>query len=845
MKSLLRYLAALSQLLSFVSLILLVVPLTAQVNISQWNFNSVPPDANVSTGTLIPNIGAGTASLVGGATATFASGDANNASTDPATGDDSGWNITTFAAQGTGNKTRGVQFLVSTVGYENIQVRWDQRHSNTAPRHVQFQYTTNGSTWVDFGALFVGSSGDFWFNNRTVNLSSITAANNNPNFGFRIVAAFDPVPGTSYTASNTGSTYGTGGTWRFDMVTVLGTLPNNPPTIVLDVTATTNFLDGGAPVNIPSPYSISGVISDPTDPAAIYGVDFLIGDSDNPIGDLTVSATSSNAAVVPNANLVLTGTGANRNLKITPIGVGFATITVAVSDGASTTNYILNYAASPASVNPATSRFHTGVACGSTAVAIDNDYMFVADDEDQVLRLFRRDASGLAVNGFDMSSSLGLVPPSQGVDIESSTRIGNTIYWMGSHSNRADGADRPNRERIFATTLSGSGSSTTLTYAGRYDFLEDDLVAWDASNGHGLGANFFGLAASSAGGVPPEGDNGFNIEGLTIAPNGTTAYIGLRAPIVPAASRTKALLIQVNNFASLLTPGGGTPGSAQFGAPVQFDLCGLGIRSIERNSANEYLIIAGPAGAPANPLFKLYSWTGNPADAPKPINTDLAALMTGGSFEGIVEVPAPLTGSTVQLIVDNGATDIYQNGVLGGDIGVSNFKKFRSEIVTLGPVLSVNAGTYGPACSVNGLVALNGTPAGGTFSGVGVSGSNFDPSAGTQTITYTVQDADGCTFTATTTIQVADGLPLSITCPSTVPNLTANSRCRATLGDYTGLAETIGGCGGTLSPIVQTPAPGTIVNPGRVAIRLTASNDLGEEATCIFNVTISGSCSGK
>ena len=71
--------------------------------ITQWNFNSAVADANTATGTTNPNIGTGTAALVGGVTATFASGDASGGSTDPATGDDSGWNLTTFAAQNTGS----------------------------------------------------------------------------------------------------------------------------------------------------------------------------------------------------------------------------------------------------------------------------------------------------------------------------------------------------------------------------------------------------------------------------------------------------------------------------------------------------------------------------------------------------------------------------------------------------------------------------------------------------------------------------------------------------------------------------------------------------------------------
>ena len=48
-----------------------------------------------------------------------------------------------------------------------------------------------------------------------------------------------------------------------------------------------------------------------------------------------MTATSSNVALVPDANLVLSGTGADRTLVITPAAnqAGTATITVTVSDG--------------------------------------------------------------------------------------------------------------------------------------------------------------------------------------------------------------------------------------------------------------------------------------------------------------------------------------------------------------------------------------------------------------------------------------------------------------------------------------------------------------------------------
>lgn len=186
--------------------------------VTQWNFNSTTPDASTSTGTTSPAIGAGSALLVGGTTATFASGDASGGSSDPAVGDDSGWNTTNYAAQGTGDKTRGAYFAVSTVGYNNVVVSYDLRHSNTSSRYEQFQYSVDGLNFVDF-AQFDGNAGDTWFNGRTVDLSSIVGVENNGNFTFRVLASF--APGSSvYVASNPISSYGTSGTWRFDSVTV-------------------------------------------------------------------------------------------------------------------------------------------------------------------------------------------------------------------------------------------------------------------------------------------------------------------------------------------------------------------------------------------------------------------------------------------------------------------------------------------------------------------------------------------------------------------------------------------------------------------------------------------------
>lgn len=64
-------------------------------------------------------------------------------------------------------------------------------------------------------------------------------------------------------------------------------------------------------------------------------ISFTIADAETAAGNLTVVAASSNTALVPNANIVLGGTGGNRTITIIPASnqTGTTTITVSVNDG--------------------------------------------------------------------------------------------------------------------------------------------------------------------------------------------------------------------------------------------------------------------------------------------------------------------------------------------------------------------------------------------------------------------------------------------------------------------------------------------------------------------------------
>jgi hypothetical protein len=188
------------------------VKLAPAMNLAFWNFN----DTNATVTAPPPASGSGTAALVGGTTATYAGGSSNDTG-----GTNQGWNTTSYPAYNSNNKLAGVQFNVSTVSNQNIQLSWEQRHSPTASKYCRLQYTTDGTTFTDADLITMTTDGAFV--TYSSDLSAKPGVNNNMNFGFRIVAEWENTAtgGGTNAYVGTGSAYGTGGTIRFDLVSVL------------------------------------------------------------------------------------------------------------------------------------------------------------------------------------------------------------------------------------------------------------------------------------------------------------------------------------------------------------------------------------------------------------------------------------------------------------------------------------------------------------------------------------------------------------------------------------------------------------------------------------------------
>ncbi len=197
----------------------------AAETITLWTFEGDTTDPAVAL------VGSPSITLAPGITATFAGGYPGA----PTGTFGRGYNTIPFAGLATPisatnpePKTRWIEFFAPTTGYQDIKVSYAHRFSNTAPNTAVFQYY-DGSAWVDF-ASYTATSGDTWYP-QEFDLSTVAAVNDNPAFAFRVAADVDPGLGNYFAARPT-STVGNSGTWRFDDVTVTGTLIPEPGSMV-------------------------------------------------------------------------------------------------------------------------------------------------------------------------------------------------------------------------------------------------------------------------------------------------------------------------------------------------------------------------------------------------------------------------------------------------------------------------------------------------------------------------------------------------------------------------------------------------------------------------------------
>ena len=275
---------------------------------------------------------------------------------------------------------------------------------------------------------------------------------------------------------------------------------------------------------------------------------------------------------------------------------------------------------------------HFGCCDASAGVAVSSNLFLVANDEDNRLRVYRRDRSGLPVQAFEVGSFLGVDARKPESDLEASARIDDRIYWITSHGRSRTGQERESRHRFFATSIHLQGEKVELKTVGRpYERLLEDLVSEP-------GLARFRLQAASL--LPPKEPGALNIEGLCRTPE-NHLLIGFRNPI----PNGQALIVPLLNPAAL--PEGK---SAQFGQPVLLDLGGRGVRDMAYAN-DRYLIAAGSFDGKGQ--SKLYEWAGGAAVPVEFKHTHLK----GVNVEAILVYPGAAPDE-IQVLSDDGTRKV-------------------------------------------------------------------------------------------------------------------------------------------------------------------------------------------
>lgn len=435
-----------------------------------------------------------------------------------------------------------------------------------------------------------------------------------------------------------------------------------------DFKATTHFL---------KPPYVSTVIGDATDPLSTMGVYFHVRQNgkDLPKGSFQLKITSDNPKVASSENIVN---------EIDPLGLvllkvkakeaGYANILIEATSSRYAEQTTL-YVAASNTMEGLEGYWHTGYSDASGAVNMGKGYMLVADDEQNVLSLYKQKQSGLPLMSFDYGAyCLSGEETGKEVDCEAlvqSPTGEKRIYGIGSLGNGGKKySERPSRDILFAVSYKDEVPSVVFKFEGAFQELRRKLLKWGDENG-------FGFSVSAATGERPKQESGFNVEGMAFAPDNATLWIGMRAPLLPVIERKKGLLIPILDFEKWFRDGHKVK-NLILGRPILIDLKGRGIRDIIRVSTNKYIIVGGKSTEEKDAA--LFQWSGKPEESP--IEIPIAGI---GSLN--IEAAIPLNNDMgfdgrLQLICDDGSSDFYSDANKAKNL-TTGYRKFRSIVVQL------------------------------------------------------------------------------------------------------------------------------------------------------------------
>jgi VCBS repeat-containing protein len=496
---------------------------------------------------------------------------------------------------------------------------------------------------------------------------------------------------------------------------------------------------------------------------------FTIGDLETATGSLTVTATSSNTTLIPNGNITLGGSGANRTISLSPAANtnGSATITISVSDGTTVT----------------TSTFNVSV----TAV---NDAPTISSIANQTIN---EDTSlgPVAFTIGDVETAAGSLTVT--ASSSNSTLIPNgNITLGGSGANRTisiSPAANANGSATITISVSDGSTTTTRTFnvtvtavndAPTVSSLSDQTINEDSSLGplaftvgdvETAAGSLTVTAASSNTTLIPNGNITLGGSGanrtISVSPaanaNGSaTITISVSDGTTTSTSTFNVMVTAVNDAPTISSIANQTTNEDTLLGPIAFTIgdveTAAGSLTVTASSSDTTLIPNGSitlGGSGANRTISL-----SPA-----ANANGAATITVSVSDGTTTTIRTFN-VTVTAVNDAPTISSIGNQTINEDASLGPVAFSIGDIETAAGSLIVTASSSNTALVPTGNIVLDGTGANRTIALTPVAEAN-----GTTTITITVSDGSrSATRTFTVTVTAVNDTPTI----SSIPNQTIN-----------------------------------------------------------------------
>jgi hypothetical protein len=277
---------------------------------------------------------------------------------------------------------------------------------------------------------------------------------------------------------------------------------------------------------------------------------------------------------------------------------------------------------------------YLGISNPSGAVALNENLFIVADDEDNLLRIYDKNRFDKPVQTIALNSVFkDTITDGEDleIDLESGAELAGTYFWIGSHSTSRKGEFRAARHRLFAVSikLAGNGKFVAKPAGDIYTTLIADLQN---------DSRFAKYQLGKAEKTQAKAIGGLNIEGLAATPeNGL--LIGFRNPLSGGEIKADRLVNGKALVVELLNPFEVIHGlQARFADPVELDLGGQGIREITLRKKHKYLIVSGPyhdnlpVDGHKTESFRLYKWSSKSGELKHLKKLDLPGFNTEAAF---------------------------------------------------------------------------------------------------------------------------------------------------------------------------------------------------------------------